>query len=85
MSSSGGILGSTSDVVDCDGCSSSVCFSVDVSFLGDVLSFSDLVGFLPGLYLHPVMDVKNFFLLTWNKSAISVCEALNFVHILFWR
>ena len=62
MSSSGGISGSTSVVVDCDGCDSSVCFSVDVSFLvGDVLSFSDLVGFLPGLYLHPMMDVKNFF------------------------
>ena len=58
MSSSGGISGSTSDVVDSDGCGSSVCFSVDVSFLGDDLSFSDLVGFLPGLYLHPVMDVK---------------------------
>ena len=78
MSSSGGILGSTSDVGDCDGCGSSVCFSVDVSF-------SDLVDFLPGLYSHPMMDVKNFFLSTWNKSAISVCEALNFVHILFWR
>ena len=53
MSSSGGISGSTSDVVDCDGCGSSVCFPVDVSFLGDGLSFSDLVGFLPGSYLHP--------------------------------
>ena len=62
MSSSGGISGSTSVVVDCDGCGSSVCFSVDVSFLvGDVLSFSDLVGFLLGSYSHPVMDVKNFF------------------------
>ena len=85
MSSSGGISGSISDVVDCDGCGSSVSFSVDVGFFIDSLSFSDLVGFLPGLYLHPVMDVENFFLLTWNKSATSVCEALNFVHILFQR
>ena len=85
MSSSGGILGSTSDIFDCDGCGSSVCFSVNVAFLGDGLNFSDLVGFLPGLYLHPMMDVKNFFLSTWNKLATSVCEAVNFVHILFWR
>ena len=61
MSSSGGILGSISDVADCDGCGSSVCLSVEVAFLGDGLSFSDLVGFLPGLYLRPVMDVKTSF------------------------
>ena len=79
MSSSVGISGSTSVVVGWDGRGSSVCFSVDVSFfMGDVLSFSDLVCFLPGSYSHPVMDVK-------NRSAISVYEALNFVHILFWR
>ena len=83
MSSSGGISGSISDVVDGDGCGSSVCFSVNVAFLGDGLSFSDLVGFLPGSYSHPVMDVENFFLSTWNKLATSVCEAVNFVHILF--
>ena len=65
MSSNGGILGSTSVVVGWDGCGSSVCFSVDVPFLvGDVLSLSDLAGFLPGSYSHPVMDVKNFFLST---------------------
>ena len=66
ISSNGGILGSTSVVaVGWDGCGSSVCFSVGVSFLvGDVLSFSDLVGFLPGSYLCPVMNVKIFFLLT---------------------
>ena len=86
MSSSGGILGSTSDVVDCNGCGSSVCFSVDVAFLIDGLSFSDLVGFLPGSYSCPMMDVKkNFFLSTWNKSATLVCKAVNFVHNLFWR
>ena len=63
MSSIGGISVSTSVVLGWDGCGLSVCCSVDVSFLvGDVLSFSDLVGFLPGLYSHPVMDVKNFFL-----------------------
>ena len=57
MSSNGGILGSTSVVaVGWDGCGSSICFSVDMSFLvGDVLSFSDLVGFLPGSYSRPVM------------------------------
>ena len=38
-----------------------------------------------GSYLHPVMDLENFFLSTWNKSATSVCEAVNFVHILFQR
>ena len=54
MSSNGGISGFTSVVVGWDGCGSSVFFSVDVSFLvGDVLSFSDLVGFLPGLYSCP--------------------------------
>ena len=47
-----------SDVVDCEGCGSSVSFSADVAFFGDGLSFSDLVGFLPGSYLHPVMDVE---------------------------
>ena len=63
MSSSGGILGSTSVVVvGWDGCGSSVCFSVDVSFLvGDVFSFSDLVGFLPGSYSHPMTNVKKLF------------------------
>ena len=69
MSSSGGISGSISDVVDCDGFGSSVCFPVNVAFLGDVLSFSDLVGFLPGSYLHPVMDVKKNFSLNFSQSA----------------
>ena len=63
MSSNGGISGFTSlVVVGWDGCGLFAGFSVDLSFLvGDVLSFSDLVGFLPGSYSHPVMDVKNFF------------------------
>ena len=61
MSSIGGISVSTSVVLGWDGCGLSVCCSVDVSFLmGDVLSFSDLVG----LYSHPLMEVKNFFLST---------------------
>ena len=65
-SSSGGISGSTSGATgSCNGCGLSVCSVVDLSsLLVDVLSFSDLVGFLPGLYSHPVMDVKNFFLST---------------------
>ena len=84
-SCSGGISGSTSGATGgCDGCGSSVCSVVDLSFLlVDVLSFSDMVGLLPGLYSCPMMDVKNFFLLTWNKSEISVCRTLNFVQIHF--
>ena len=65
MSSNGDISGSTSVAAGCwDGSSSSACFSVLSFLVGDVLSFSDLVGFLPGLYLCPAMDVKNLFLLT---------------------
>ena len=75
MSCSGGISGSTSEAAGASFCSS---FGLS-SLAGDVLSFSDLVGFFPGLYSHPMMDVKNFFLLTWNKLAISFCEVVNLV------
>ena len=70
MSSKGGILGSTSVVAVCWGSScSDVVIPLGVSAS---LVFSALVCFLPGLYSHPVIFVKNFFLLTWKRSAISV-------------
>ena len=72
MSSNGGISGSMSVVAVGSGWGSScpdMVFSLDVSAS---LVFSTLVCFLPGLYSHPVILVKNFFHLTWKRSAISV-------------
>ena len=60
-------------------------FSVGLSSLAvDVLTFLDFGGFFPALYSHPMMDVKDFFLSTWNKSAISFCKAINLVHMHLW-
>ena len=74
-SSQGGMLGSTSEA-GWNGCMS-FC-----SFTGaGIFCFSALVGFLLGSYSLPVIDVKNFFLSTWNKSAMSNWDVVNFVKI----
>ena len=39
--------------------------------------------FFPSSYSCPVILVKNFFLSTWNKSAISVWDAGNLMNIFF--
>ena len=94
MSSSGGILGSTSAAGWCFSCSGVVVKADDVAdvvdgvtFAASRAAFSALVSFCPGSYHFPVSPSYNFLGVTWNCSEmIEVLSLLlnNSLHRTVW-